>query len=160
VWRSSTSSPASSRPPSQRALPKRLRLTRDGRRLVTANFGDDSITVIDTQAQQPIATWHVDTVSASSCIPTKPIAYSMASFDNQVTVLNYDSGKVVDDVGARRVPHPQRHLSRRSLPLRRQPALPQCGEDRHGNHQAAERSRSASRRQVSGGAPGTVAVRR
>lgn len=70
-------------------------LTRDGRRLVTANFGDDSITVIDTTAQQPIATWHVDTGLGIVVHPTKPIAYSMASFDNQIAVVNYDSGKVV-----------------------------------------------------------------
>jgi YVTN family beta-propeller protein len=77
------------------AFPTDLGLSRDGYRLLTANFDNDNVSVIDTVTRRAIATWHVDTGLGLLVHPTEPLAYSMASFDSKVVVLNYDTGKVV-----------------------------------------------------------------
>jgi len=77
------------------AFPVDLALSRDGLHLLTANFDDDTITVIDTIGARKIATWRVDTGLGLLVHPTKPLAYSLASFDNDVVVLDYDTGEVI-----------------------------------------------------------------
>lgn len=76
------------------AFPTDFGLSSDGRRLVVASFDDDNVTVIDTAALAPIATWPVGTGLGLVVHPTKPIAYSMESFDGAVHVLNYETGQV------------------------------------------------------------------
>ena len=77
------------------AFPVDLGLSGDGRRLLTANFDDDTVTVIDTATARKIATWPVDTGLGLVVHPSKPIAYSIASFDGEVVVLDYDTGRVI-----------------------------------------------------------------
>ena len=76
------------------AFPTDFALTRDGRRLLVASFDDDNVTVIDTEALTSLATWPVGTGFGLVVHPTKPIAYSMESFDGTVQVLNYETGQV------------------------------------------------------------------
>lgn len=80
------------------AFPTDFGLSRDGRRLVAASFDDDNVTVIDTEALKPIATWPVGTGLGLLVHPTKPIAYSLESFDDAVQVMNYETGVLVATV--------------------------------------------------------------
>jgi YVTN family beta-propeller protein len=79
------------------AFPTDFGLTRDGRRLVTADLNDDTVTVIDTAQWQSIATLRIDTGLGLVVHPTEPIAYSMASFDGKVAVLNYATGAKITE---------------------------------------------------------------
>ena len=86
------------------AFPVDLALSRDGLHLLTANFDDDTITVIDTVTARKIATWPVDTGLGLLVHPTKPLAYSLASFDNDVVVLDYGTGEVVTTLASGEFP--------------------------------------------------------
>ena len=80
------------------SFPTDFGLTRDGRRLVAASFDDDNVTVIDTESLTPIATWPVGTGLGLVVHPTKPILYSMESFDGAVHVLNFETGEPITDL--------------------------------------------------------------
>ena len=75
--------------------PTGIGLSGDGHRLLTAGYDDGTVTVVDTGSLQPIATHQVETGFGLVVNPTKPIAYSMASFDDEVDVLDFETGKVV-----------------------------------------------------------------
>jgi len=77
------------------AFPTDFALTPDGKRLLAASFDDDNVAVIDTVALKPIATWPVATGFGVLVHPTKPLLYSMDSFDGAVHVLNYETGQAV-----------------------------------------------------------------
>src|SRR6185369_8651228 len=62
-------------------------MSRDGRWIVAASFDDEKITVIDVRSLQPIASYAVPTGFGLVVHPTEPVAYSMASFDNEVVAL-------------------------------------------------------------------------
>lgn len=75
--------------------PTDLALSGDGRRLLTTSFDDDTVTVIDTEKLAPVATYKVTTGEALMVHPSRHIAYSMASFDSDVHVFDYDNGKIL-----------------------------------------------------------------
>jgi len=80
------------------AFPNDFGITRDGRRIVAASFNDDTVTVVDTETLKPIATHEVDTGVGIVVHPTQPIVYSMATFDDVVHVLNYETGRPVAEI--------------------------------------------------------------
>jgi len=83
------------------AFPTDFGMSRDGRRIVAASFDDSTITVIDTESLTSLATYPVENGFGLVVHPTKPIVYSMASFDDAVHVVNYETGAPITDLDGR-----------------------------------------------------------
>ena len=78
--------------------PSGIALNGDGTRLLAASFDDSTISVIDTATLQVIATHESPTGLGLLVHPQRPLAYSLASFDDEITVLDYESGTVVTTI--------------------------------------------------------------
>jgi YVTN family beta-propeller protein len=72
-----------------------IAISGDGRRVLAASFDDNTVTVIDAQSLKPIATHEVKTGLGLVAHKRKPLLYSMASFDDAIPVLNFETGKVL-----------------------------------------------------------------
>jgi YVTN family beta-propeller protein len=70
-------------------FPSDLVLTPDGSRLLVASFDGNSVTVVDLASLAPVDTLSMDTGYGLVAHPTKPLLYSMVSFDDQVLVFDY-----------------------------------------------------------------------
>ena len=81
--------------------PTALALSADGTRLLAASFDDSTITVIDTAAFKALATLEAPTGMGLITHPSKPLVYSLASFDDSIAVIDFQAGKTVAtiDVG-------------------------------------------------------------
>lgn len=75
--------------------PTDLTISGDGRRLLTSSFDTDTVTVIDTEKLAPVAAYDVTTGEALLAHPRRSIAYSMASFDSEVHVFDFETGKII-----------------------------------------------------------------
>lgn len=75
--------------------PTDLGISADGKWVLGAAWDNNLITVIDTATMTVKRTFTADTGFGLLLHPTKPIAYSMASFDDEVHVLDYEQGKTL-----------------------------------------------------------------
>lgn len=76
-----------------------MALTGDGRYLLVSRFDTDTVIVVDTVSFTPVATHAVTTGYGLLVHPSRPLAYSMASFDDTVFVLDLERGAVVQELG-------------------------------------------------------------
>ncbi len=67
-------------------------LSTDGKRLVSASFAADTLSVIDTEAREVVATHPAPVGSGLVMHPTKSRVYSLASFDDTVHAVDYQTG--------------------------------------------------------------------
>jgi YVTN family beta-propeller protein len=72
--------------------PQAMALGNNGLTLATASFDDSTLSVIDTRTLDVWATYPARTGMGLAIHPTKPIAYSMESFDDTIQILNLDTG--------------------------------------------------------------------
>jgi YVTN family beta-propeller protein len=84
--------------------PTGLALNGAGTRLLAASFDDDLITVIDTAAWKPLTTVQAPTGMGLIAHPSKPLVYSLVSFEDSIAVVNYESGQVVASIAAGQYP--------------------------------------------------------
>lgn len=75
-----------------------MALSGDGRYLLVSRFDTDTVIVVDTVSFTPVATHAVTTGYGLLLHPTRPLAYSMASFDDTVYVLDLERGTVVREL--------------------------------------------------------------
>ena len=75
--------------------PTDLGISADGKWIVSASFDDMAVSVIDTATMTVVRTFASGTGFGLIVHPTKPIAYSMASFDDEVHVLDYEKGETL-----------------------------------------------------------------
>ena len=73
--------------------PQAMALGNNSRYLVTASFDESSLSVIDTNSFEVIATHPALTGMGLAVHPTKPIAYSSESFDDTIQILDLETGK-------------------------------------------------------------------
>src|SRR5690606_23470536 len=78
--------------------PSGIALNGDGTRLLAASFDDSTISVIDTASLQVLATHEVPTGFGLLAHPTRPLAYSLASFDDLIAVLDYERGAIASTI--------------------------------------------------------------
>lgn len=84
--------------------PTGLALSGDGTRLFAASFDDSLITVIDAAAWKPLSTLQAPTGMGLIAHPSKPLIYSLASFDDTVAVVDYEAGEVVASIDVGQYP--------------------------------------------------------
>lgn len=80
--------------------PDGMALGNRGRTLASASFDDSSITVIDTASLEVVATYPARTGMGLAIHPDKPIAYSSESFDDNIQVLDLETGKEITTISA------------------------------------------------------------
>jgi len=80
--------------------PKAMAIGNHGRTLVTASFDDSTLTVIDVPSLEVIKTMDSETGFGLAVHPTKPIAYTMASFDDEFHVMDLESGATIKTISA------------------------------------------------------------
>jgi YVTN family beta-propeller protein len=85
-------------------FPKAFALGNNRRYLVSASFDNSTLTVVDTESMSVIATHPSPTGLGLSVHPTKPIAYTMASFDDEFHIVDLETGKLVKTISAGRYP--------------------------------------------------------
>lgn len=81
-------------------FPKAFGLGNNGRTVAAASFDNSTISVIDTQTLKVVATHSAETGLGMAIHPTKPLAYSMASFDDEFHVVDLESGETLKTVAA------------------------------------------------------------
>lgn len=81
-------------------FPKAFALGNKGRTVATASFDHSTISVIDTETLKVTATHDAETGMGIAVHPTKPIAYSMASFDDEFHVVDLETGKTLKTIAA------------------------------------------------------------
>ena len=69
-------------------FPSDLALTTDGGKLLVASFDADTVTVVDTTSLEPVDTIHVDTGFGLVLHPTRPVLYSILSYENSVLAFD------------------------------------------------------------------------
>ena len=79
-------------------FPTDFALTPDGRTLFAASFDDQKVTAIDTVSLKSTATYQIETGFGLLVHPTRPLLYSMLSFEDEVLVFDYATGKTVANV--------------------------------------------------------------
>ncbi len=67
-------------------------LSSDGRWLVSSSFAEDRLSVIDTSSREIVGTHAAPTGSGLIMHPSKPRVYSIASFEDEVVAVDYQSG--------------------------------------------------------------------
>ncbi len=67
-------------------------LSSDGRWLVSSSFADDRLSVIDTTSREVVATHPAPTGAGLVMHPTKSRVFSLASFDDAVHAIDYQTG--------------------------------------------------------------------
>lgn len=75
--------------------PTDIGISSDGKWVLSASFDNDEVSVIDTATMKVVRVFPAGTGFGLLVHPTKPIAYSMASFDDEVQVLDYMNGKTL-----------------------------------------------------------------
>jgi len=86
---------------------KGFALGNNGRSLVTASFNNSTLSVIDVGTLKVVATQPSPTGIGLAIHPSKPIAYTMASFDDEFHVINIETGENIKTISAGRFPtHP------------------------------------------------------
>ncbi len=83
---------------------KALSLGNQGRSLVAAGFDNSNLTVVDVATLSVTATHDAETGMGVSVHPSKPIAYSMVSFDDEVHVVDLETGETIKTFSAGRFP--------------------------------------------------------
>lgn len=79
-------------------FPSDLALTPDGGRLLVASFDGNSVTVVDLAALKAVDTLAMETGYGLVVHPSKPLLYSMVSFDDQVLVFDYGVRQAVGSI--------------------------------------------------------------
>jgi YVTN family beta-propeller protein len=81
--------------------PTGIALSGDGTRLLAASFDDSTITVIDTETLAVVSTISAPTGLGLIAHPSQPLVFSLASFDDQIAVVDFATGQVAAtfDVG-------------------------------------------------------------
>jgi len=77
------------------AFPTDMVVTPDGKRLFAASFNGNKIDVIDLEKLEPAGSFDMDVGDGLLIHPSKPLLYSIATFDDQIVVKNYDTKKDV-----------------------------------------------------------------
>lgn len=67
-------------------------------RVLAASFDDSTIAVIDPTAARVVATHEVETGSALAAHADRPVAYSMATFDNVIYAFDVESGEILAEI--------------------------------------------------------------
>ncbi len=68
--------------------------------LVSSSFDNSTLTVVDAKTMKVLKTIDSETGIGLAVHPSKPIAYSMVSFDNQIDIVDLDSGETIKQVSA------------------------------------------------------------
>jgi len=75
--------------------------------LVSASFDNSTLTVVDAKTMKVLKTIESETGIGLVVHPSKPIAYSMVSFDNEIDIVDLDSGETIKKLTAGQWPtHP------------------------------------------------------
>jgi len=75
--------------------PTDLTISGDGKWVITAGFDKSMISVINAATMEVVRTFQADSGFGILAHPTKPIVYSMASFSDEVYVLDYEKGEAL-----------------------------------------------------------------
>lgn len=75
--------------------PQDMALGNNGKTLVTASFDDSMLSVIDTDTLETTGRVPAGTGMGLAVHQSKPIAYSMVSFDDEIQVVDLESGKTL-----------------------------------------------------------------
>ena len=78
--------------------PTDLVLMPDGKSLVVTSFDMDTATVVDAASLTVVERHQLDTGDALLIHPTRPLFYSMASFDGQVVVYDYAARRTLTSI--------------------------------------------------------------
>lgn len=80
--------------------PQDMALGNNGKTLVTASFDDSMLSVIDTDTLEVTGRVSAGTGMGLAVHQTKPIAYSMVSFDDEIQIVDLESGKTLKTFSA------------------------------------------------------------
>ncbi len=86
-------------------FPRDLALGNHGKTLVSASFDESTLSVVDTDTLEVVATHDAMTGYGLAVHPAKPIAYSSESFDSVVQVIDLESGREIETITAGRWPN-------------------------------------------------------
>jgi YVTN family beta-propeller protein len=74
--------------------PTGVALSGDGTRLLAASFDDSTISVVDTKTLTVVATIAAPTGMGLIAHPSRPLVFSLASFEDTIAVVDFASGAV------------------------------------------------------------------
>lgn len=79
-------------------FPTDMVITPDGKRMFAASFNLDTVSVIDLDLLEIIDTFKMSVGNGLLIHPTKPLLYSMVTFDDEVVVFDYAAKKEVKNI--------------------------------------------------------------